>query len=82
VTGWSLVQRSPTECGVSKCVIVKPRKMRRPRPPRGCRAIREREKKISRCEVLRVEWLCCGSYVGVSLTRIFVIGLAIDLICC
>jgi hypothetical protein len=24
---WSLVQRSPTECGVSKkCVIVKPRK--------------------------------------------------------
>jgi hypothetical protein len=25
--GWSLVQRSPTECGVSKkCVIVKPRK--------------------------------------------------------
>jgi hypothetical protein len=39
-TGWSLVQRSPTECGVSKkCVIVKPRKMRQPRPPRGCRAI-------------------------------------------
>jgi hypothetical protein len=39
-TGWSLVQRSPTECGVSKkFVIVKARKMRRPRPPRGCRAI-------------------------------------------
>jgi hypothetical protein len=39
-TSWSLVQRSPTECGVSKkCVIVKPRKMRRPGPPRGCRAI-------------------------------------------
>jgi hypothetical protein len=39
-TGWSLVQMSPTECGVSKkCVIVKPRKMRRPRPQRGCRAI-------------------------------------------
>jgi hypothetical protein len=38
-TDWSLVQRSPTECGVfKKCVIVKPRKMRRPRPPRGCRA--------------------------------------------
>jgi hypothetical protein len=29
-TGWSLVQRSPTECGVSKSVIVKPRKLRRP----------------------------------------------------
>jgi hypothetical protein len=39
-TSWSLVQRNPTECGVSKkCVIVKPRTMRRPRPPRGCRAI-------------------------------------------
>jgi hypothetical protein len=39
-TGWSLVQRSPTECSVTKlCLIVKPRKMRRPRPPRGCRAI-------------------------------------------
>jgi hypothetical protein len=39
-TSWSLVQRSPAECGLSKkCVIVKPRKMRRPRPPRGCRAM-------------------------------------------
>jgi hypothetical protein len=34
-TDWSLVQRSRTECGVSDCVIVKPRKMRQPRPPRG-----------------------------------------------
>jgi hypothetical protein len=42
-TNWSLVQRSPTECGVSKkCVIVKPRKTRRPRPPRGCRAIEKK----------------------------------------
>jgi hypothetical protein len=39
-TGWSLVQRSPTEYSVcKKCVIVKLRKMRRRRPPRGCRAI-------------------------------------------
>jgi hypothetical protein len=39
-TSWSLGQRSPTECGVSKKnVIAKPRKMRRPRPPRGCRVI-------------------------------------------
>jgi hypothetical protein len=43
-TGWSLVQRSLTECGVSKkYVIVKPRKMRRPRPPRGCRSIGEKK---------------------------------------
>jgi hypothetical protein len=42
-TGWSLVQRSPTDCGVSQNVIVKPRTMRQPRPPRGYRAI---EKKI------------------------------------
>jgi hypothetical protein len=41
-TSWSLVQRSLNECGVSKkCVIVKPRKMRRSRPPRGCRAIKK-----------------------------------------
>jgi hypothetical protein len=39
-------QRSPTECGVPKSVIVKPRKLRRPRPPRGCRAI---EKKCQFC---------------------------------
>jgi hypothetical protein len=42
-TGWFLVQRSPTECGVSKIVIMKPRKMRRPRPPRGCRAIEKKK---------------------------------------
>jgi hypothetical protein len=34
-TGWSLIQRSPTECDVSKSVIVKPRKMRRPKLPRA-----------------------------------------------
>jgi hypothetical protein len=45
-TGWSLVQRSPTECVVSECVIVKPRTMRRPRPPRGCRAIGKKKKKV------------------------------------
>jgi hypothetical protein len=47
-TSWSLVQRSPTDCGVSKkCVIVKPRKMRRPRPPRGCRAIGKKDAKLN-----------------------------------
>jgi hypothetical protein len=39
-SNWSFVQRSHNECGVSKkCVIAKPRTMRRPRTPRGCRAI-------------------------------------------
>jgi hypothetical protein len=37
-TGWSLVQRSPTECGVSK-VWSWSVEMRRPRPLRGCRAV-------------------------------------------
>jgi hypothetical protein len=32
-TGWSLVQRSPTDCG-GLSVIVKPRQMTRPRPTR------------------------------------------------
>jgi hypothetical protein len=44
-TGWSLVQGSPTDCGVSKSVVMKRRKIRRPRPPRGCRAIEKKKEK-------------------------------------
>jgi hypothetical protein len=36
---WSLVQRSPTECGVSKKCDREASIMRRPRPPRSCRAV-------------------------------------------
>ena len=35
-TGRSLVQRSPTDCGVSLCVIYKSLRMRRPWPTLGC----------------------------------------------
>jgi hypothetical protein len=35
------VQRSPTECGVSKVCDRETSKMRRPRPPRGCRTIKK-----------------------------------------
>jgi hypothetical protein len=38
-SGWSLVQRCPTECGVFKLLSRSLEKMRRPRPPRGCEAI-------------------------------------------
>jgi hypothetical protein len=38
-SGWSLVQRSPTECGVSECDI-EASIMRRPWPTRGCCAKR------------------------------------------
>jgi len=31
-TSWSLVQRSPTDCGASLCVIKKPREWGRPGP--------------------------------------------------
>jgi hypothetical protein len=37
-TSSSLVQRSPTDCGVSECDR-EASKTRRPKPPRGCRAI-------------------------------------------
>jgi hypothetical protein len=37
-TSWSLVQRNPTECGASLCMIKKPRDTRRPYPALGCRA--------------------------------------------
>jgi hypothetical protein len=45
-TSWSLVQRSPTECGVSKKCDREASKMRRPRSPRGCRAVGEKKKYI------------------------------------
>jgi hypothetical protein len=41
-TGWSLVQRSPTECGVSECDR-EASIMRRPRPLRGCYAIEKKK---------------------------------------
>jgi hypothetical protein len=37
-TSWSLVQRSPTDCGASLCVIKKPRGTRRPLPELGWRS--------------------------------------------
>jgi hypothetical protein len=40
-TGWSLVQRSPTECGVSVCDR-KASTMRRPRPTRGCPVMKKK----------------------------------------
>jgi hypothetical protein len=40
-SGWSLVQRSPAECGVSKCDR-EASIMRRPWPTRGCRAVGEK----------------------------------------
>jgi hypothetical protein len=48
-TSWSLVQRSPTECGVSECdrgASI----MRRPWHARGCCAMKRKVKvKLSRC---------------------------------
>jgi hypothetical protein len=38
-TGWSLVQRSPTECGVSECDREASRTEVALAPLRGCRAI-------------------------------------------
>jgi hypothetical protein len=40
-TGGSLVQRSPTECGVSECDR-EASTMRRPWPTRGCRATKKK----------------------------------------
>ena len=49
-TCWSLVQQSPTDCGVSKVCDRETSKNRRLRPPRGCRAIGE--KKFTLCSTL------------------------------
>ena len=40
VTGRSLVERNPTECGVSECDLENST-MRRSRPNRGCRTIKK-----------------------------------------
>jgi hypothetical protein len=37
-SGWSLVHRSPTDCGVSECDR-ESSTMRRPWPIKGCRAV-------------------------------------------
>jgi hypothetical protein len=49
VSGWSLVQRSPTECGVSKVCDPEASTMRWPSPPRGCQAIGKKKKKEYLC---------------------------------
>jgi hypothetical protein len=44
-TGWSLIQRSPTECGVSKVCDRETSKNGRHRPLRGCQATGRKKKK-------------------------------------
>jgi hypothetical protein len=40
-TGWSLVRKSPTECGVSECDL-EASIMRRPRPTRAVEPLKKR----------------------------------------
>jgi hypothetical protein len=64
-TGWSLVQRSSNECGVSKkCVIVKPRKMRQPMPQGAVEPL-EKKKKEKRLSVLEL-YPCASNCLVVS----------------
>jgi hypothetical protein len=44
-TSWSLVQRSPTECGVSKNLIVKPRRKEEAQAHIGLSSHRKKKKK-------------------------------------
>jgi hypothetical protein len=46
VTSWSLVQRSPTDCDVSKkCVIVKPRRNEKAQAHIGLSSLKKKEKR-------------------------------------
>jgi hypothetical protein len=56
-TSWSLVQRSPTECGVSNVCDREASTMRRPWPTRGCRAI-GKKKSYTGCRVWTTMTLC------------------------
>jgi hypothetical protein len=50
-------------CAVSKkCVIVKSRKMRRPRPPRGCRAIGKKKGEYYKCSNHEFFWTVKCNY--------------------
>ena len=63
-TRWSLVQRSPTECGVSECHH-KNSIMRRPRPTSACCAMKKKLNAIS-----LVSYLChLHSYASCSPTN-------------
>jgi hypothetical protein len=54
---------------LSKSVIVKPRKMRRPRPPRGCRAIEKNRGPITRYTDYRFIYSSLARYGTVSSDR-------------
>jgi hypothetical protein len=54
-SGWSLVKRSPTECGVSECDL-ETSIMRRPRPTRGCRAMKKNRLKSKKVKSLIRLW--------------------------
>ena len=57
VTGWSLVQRSPTDCGASLCVTKKPREWGGHGPLGGCRAKNKRKRDIYNCFFRSQDWL-------------------------
>jgi hypothetical protein len=46
---WLLVQRSPTDCGASLCVIKKPHELGGHSPRWAAEPEREREKRLSCC---------------------------------
>jgi hypothetical protein len=52
-TSWSPVQRSPTDCGVSLCVVYKPHEWRGPGPLGGCRAKNKQER------LIEITWKKC-----------------------
>jgi hypothetical protein len=54
-SGWSLVQRSPTGCGVSECDR-EASIMRRPWPTRGCHAMERKKITLRHIEILFSHW--------------------------
>jgi hypothetical protein len=74
-TSWSLVQRSPTDCGVSISVIVKRRKWRGLGPRKSCRAIEK--KNVSHYALQNVP----GTLLANS-TTLWTLGVTRDANCC
>jgi hypothetical protein len=53
-TGWSLVQRSPADCGVSLCVISKPQEWGGWNPQVGCKSQKKKKKKKKKMKNLNL----------------------------
>jgi len=77
-TSWSLVQRSPTECGASLRVICKPRELGGPGTLGGCRTKNKTNKHQYKSPCILAYYSGCGNHYSAPLWRALHCNLAVD----